>query len=98
MEHVKRRYIEGDFRGDFTRVLLQQGRVLLDADFNEQVAILLHSIETLATDLIGPHAGPVDNCGFEIISRQGGPPGNLPEDEKRRLRERLDSLARGDFL
>ncbi len=43
---------------------MQQGRVQLDADWNEQVSILLHYMQTLATDLIGPHGGPSD--GFKI--------------------------------
>jgi hypothetical protein len=50
----------------FTRVIMQQGRVQLDADWNEQVAILLRCLRTLAADLIGPQGGPADNCGFEI--------------------------------
>lgn len=65
--------MQGEFRGDFTRdsfnpakhfsrVLAQQGRVQLDADWNEQAAILLHYLQRLASDLIGPHAGN----GFEI--------------------------------
>lgn len=79
--------MKGDFtrdtfdpRNHFSRVLLQQGRAQLDADWNEQVAILLHYMQTLATDLIGPHGGPKDildaaamkttkvNCGFEIVA------------------------------
>ncbi len=65
--------MQGEFRGDvsrdsfrpdkgFLRVLMQQGRVLLDADWNEQTAILLHYIRTLATDLFGAHFG----SGFEV--------------------------------
>jgi len=50
----------------FLRVLLQQGRVQLDADFNEQVSILLHYMQTLATDIIGPHGGPAAEAGFGI--------------------------------
>lgn len=50
----------------FTRVLMQQGRVTLDADHNEQVAILLHYLWTLATDVIGPAAAPVDGGGFKL--------------------------------
>jgi len=51
----------------FSRVLMQQGRVQLDADFNEQAAILLHYVRTLAADLIGPYGGPEgDNHGFGI--------------------------------
>src|ERR1044071_4461661 len=51
----------------FSQVILQQGRVQLDADWNEQAAILLHSLRTLAADLIGPQGGPADNLGFAII-------------------------------
>jgi hypothetical protein len=54
-----------DKRHHYARVLMQQGRVLLDADWNEQTAILLHYLRTLAADLIGPHGGPGE--GFRII-------------------------------
>ena len=50
----------------YMRVLMQQGRVLLDADWNEQVSILLHHMQTMAEDLIGPHGGPQHRCGFEV--------------------------------
>jgi hypothetical protein len=50
----------------FERVLMQQGRVQLDADWNEQAAILLHYLRTLAADLIGPQGGPADNYGFGV--------------------------------
>ncbi|MDP9119979.1 MAG: DUF4815 domain-containing protein [Acidobacteriota bacterium] len=50
----------------YLRVLMQQGRVQLDADFNEQAAILLHYLQTLAADLIGPFGGPAAGAGFEI--------------------------------
>ncbi|MEM9007241.1 MAG: DUF6519 domain-containing protein [Cyanobacteria bacterium P01_F01_bin.86] len=74
--------MQGEFRGDFTRdthspqkqflrVLMQQGRVQLDADFNEQVSILLHYLQTLATDLIGPYGGPAVGGGFEIALSPG---------------------------
>lgn len=65
--------MKGDFSRDtfdpakqFSRVLMQQGRVLLDADWNEQTAILLHYLRTLTTDLVGPHWGPKGNAGFEV--------------------------------
>jgi hypothetical protein len=48
----------------FSRVLLQQGRVQIEADFNEQTGIVSHYLRTLATDLIGPHCGPGD--GFQV--------------------------------
>lgn len=56
----------------FSRVVMQQGRVQLDADWNEQTSILFHYLRTLATDLVGPHWGPEDNLGFEIISNEDG--------------------------
>ncbi|HEX6899518.1 MAG TPA: DUF6519 domain-containing protein [Thermoanaerobaculia bacterium] len=65
--------MKGDFsrvtfdpRKHFTRVLMQQGRVQLDADWNEQAAILLHYLRSLAADVIGPHGGPEENLGFAI--------------------------------
>jgi hypothetical protein len=50
----------------FSRVMMQQGRVTLDADYNEQTAILLHYLQTLAADLIGPYAGASGNTGFTL--------------------------------
>ena len=58
----------------FSRVLMQQGRVTLDSDFNEQAAILLHYLRTLVTDLIGPASGPIHQCGFEIFCGASGLP------------------------
>src|ERR1044072_1977822 len=68
-------------RGDFSRVTLhptknfiqvlkQQGRVDLEADWNEQSDILLHYIQTLARDLIGPHGGPAA-AGFALSFSPG---------------------------
>ncbi|KWX02075.1 hypothetical protein LI90_3114 [Carbonactinospora thermoautotrophica] len=56
------------FRPDkrYSAVLAQQGRVQLDADANEQVAIQLYRQRRFTVDLIGPHAGPVDEAGFRI--------------------------------
>ncbi|HVR98552.1 MAG TPA: DUF6519 domain-containing protein [Thermoanaerobaculia bacterium] len=62
--------MKGDFtrwtfdpKNQFTRVLMQQGRVQLDADWNEQTAILLHYLRSLAEDLIGPFGGPAKADG-----------------------------------
>jgi hypothetical protein len=62
--------LKGDFTRNtfnpdknFTRVLMQQGRVLLDSDWNEQCGIIQDFLRKLAVDLMGPHAGPVDNNG-----------------------------------
>jgi len=46
----------------FSRVVMQQGRVQLDADWNEQGAILLRYLRALAADLEGPSWGD----GFAI--------------------------------
>jgi hypothetical protein len=50
---------KGDFSRDsfdpdrhFTRVLLQQGRVLTDADFSEQAAIQQHFLRAFVVDLV----------------------------------------------
>lgn len=76
--------MKGDFSRDtfdpsrhFSRVLMQQGRVLLDADWNEQAAILLHYLRTLAEDLIGPHGGPSGEAGFKIETMTTGISPNL---------------------
>jgi hypothetical protein len=66
--------MQGDFTRDtfdpskqYSRVLMQQGRVQLDADWNEQTSILLHYMRALARDLFGAHAGPAEGAGFELI-------------------------------
>ncbi len=69
---------QGDFRGDFTRdtfdaakrfsrVFMQQGRVQLDADWNEQTSIVLHYLRSLAADLIGQHGGPGDSFKLDTV-------------------------------
>jgi len=74
--------MQGQYRGDFTRdtfnplkhfrrVLIQQGRVQLDADWNEQGAILLHYLQSLAADLIGQHGGQSDGAAFKIDAFSG---------------------------
>lgn len=72
--------MQGDFTRDtfdpvkhYTRVLMQQGRVQLDADWNEQVSILLRYLQALAEDLIGPFGGPADVllAGGVVIQKYG---------------------------
>src|SRR5262245_11080021 len=64
-------------KGDFSRVtfdpekhysgvLQQQGRVQLDADWNEQVAIQAYRDRTTQLDLVGPEAAPAKAAGFEV--------------------------------
>ncbi len=66
-------------KGDFSRqtfdprrhhsaVLMQQGRVQLDADWNEQDAIGRYRDEKEAVDTIGRCGGPLHAAGFEITS------------------------------
>ena len=50
----------------YNGVLMQQGRVQLDADWNEQLAIQLYRTETEALDVIGRCGVPQDNDGFRI--------------------------------
>src|SRR5207249_3577249 len=64
----------------FTRVLMQQGRVQLDADWNEQAAILLRYLQALAADLIGPQGGPAGNLGFGITTYPPSAPVPMPQD------------------
>lgn len=76
---------QGEFRGDFTRdtfyplrhftrVFMQQGRVSVDADWNEQVSMLLHYLRSMARDIGGEHWGPTDTsdgqerAGFRVSS------------------------------
>jgi hypothetical protein len=64
-------------KGDFSRssfdprkhyrgVRMQQGRVQLDADWNEQADILLHLIATQLQDLLGPGGTTLTKPGFAI--------------------------------
>src|ERR1700694_3731117 len=55
----------------YTAVWSQQGRIQLDADFNEQTAILLDWMRTLARDFIGPAGGHILWARF--AGRRGRP-------------------------
>ena len=58
----------------YSRVLVQQGRPLTDADLNEQAALLTREIRELARSIIGWHGSP--DCGF-LISKSGDDKGYL---------------------
>jgi hypothetical protein len=67
--------MKGDFskntfnaKKHFHDVLMQQGRVLLDTDWNEQAEITTHRVETGTEDIIGDAGAPLHNAGFEIIT------------------------------
>lgn len=105
--------MKGDFTRDtfdparhFRRVLMQQGRVQLDADWNEQTSILLHYLQTLAADILGPHRGPavvdgVDSMGFELIT-QGTPDAEKKlkamEPDERRLKALIEGIKNSDAV
>jgi hypothetical protein len=51
--------------------MMQQGRVQIDADWNEQTSILLGYMRALTRDLFGEGAGPQNDCGFRILDFKG---------------------------
>ena len=67
--------MKGDFsrqtfaaRKHYSGVLMQQGRVQLDADWNEQGSIDRYRAETEAVDVIGGCGAPLHAAGFEITT------------------------------
>lgn len=74
--------MKGDFSRDsfrrekhFHDVRMQQGRVLLDSDWNEQVAISAYRTETGTGDIVGQSGAPLkNNSGFELLPA-GSPAG-----------------------
>ena len=61
------RFIYDDQKG-YSLVLMQQGRVQLDSDWNEQALLHWFDLQHLAQDLIGEHGGPRNDFGFKIVS------------------------------
>jgi len=59
-------------KNHYSGVLQQQGRVTLDADHNEQIAIQHYRDETEAIDVIGQSGVPKKNDGFRIGIAAGG--------------------------
>lgn len=99
-------------KGDFTRckfdtrmhyrsVRMQQGRVLLDSDWNSQMEIESHLSKAGAIGAVGICGGSLQNAGFAIVSDKediekckDAPV--LSEDGS--LEEKIKSLPTGDFL
>lgn len=50
----------------YRKVNMQQGRVQVDADWNEQIDIQIHHDRTSLRDIIGETGAPHDNAGFKI--------------------------------
>jgi len=95
--------MNGDFSRDsfnpakhFTRVLMQQGRVQIDADWNEQISIFWQFWRSFVTDSVGPHAGPEKDCGFYIAALGDLQKLQVTSEERRRLQSILG--RQGDFL
>src|SRR5579872_3251766 len=68
-----RKQMKGDFSrftfdplNHYRSVYMQQGRVQLDADWNEQVDILHHYLESYLRDMLGAGAGQRETAGFAI--------------------------------
>ncbi|MBD5788251.1 PASTA domain-containing protein [Cellulosimicrobium terreum] len=62
----------------YRSVLMQQGRVLLDAEWNEQAEITAHHDQVRTHDVVGPAGGPEPSDGgvgpFAIVSAADGAP------------------------
>ncbi len=78
-------------KGDFTRLIfkkenhfhdvrMQQGRVQLDADWNEQLDITAHRVETETVDVLGRSGASKDHGGFHIVPKVD----DLTAEEKER--------------
>ncbi len=73
--------MKGTLRGDFSRlfdpgkryssVRLQQGRVLLDADWNAQADITGDRIATATADVVGEGGAPAGEAGFGLCADSG---------------------------
>ncbi|MFZ3493218.1 DUF6519 domain-containing protein [Streptomyces sp. 5.8] len=72
-----------DARARFRSVLLQQGRALLDADWNEQTKITAHHDETRALDTFGRSGAPAAGNAFRITDKDGNPPKGTPWEDLR---------------
>jgi hypothetical protein len=93
-------------KGDFSRqtfdpkkhysgVRMQQGRVQLDADWNEQGDLVNYRAETAAADVIGRCGGPVNNAAFHIVANADG---LTAEEKQREENQYAGTLKPGDFL
>lgn len=60
-----------DAKKHYTRVLMQQGRVQLDSDWNEQQSIHQHRTSTESKDVVGASGAPLRDAGFLISAADG---------------------------
>lgn len=87
-----------DPRKNFSRVLLQQGRVQVDADWNEQTAIVMRHLRLMMQDMFGPHAGPESDCGFVVITKGDHLPDGGSDEDRHRIKQLLSDCEPGDFV
>ncbi len=87
--------MQGDFsrltfdpRKRYRAVHMQQGRVQLDADWNEQVDIFNYALETQIRDLLGPCGAPRATAGFQVT---------LPSHTQGTQQQQADSQQTFDF-
>ena len=93
-------------KGDYTRdtfdrkkhyhdVRMQQGRVQLDADWNEQLDIAAHRVETETQDVVGRCGVPMHEGGFHVVAAAG----DLSAEELSQVsnQDPPDLQADGDF-
>jgi photosystem II stability/assembly factor-like uncharacterized protein len=52
----------------YSAVRLQQGRIVTDADWNEQADIGRYRAQRQALDIIGPCGGPLDAAGYGLLA------------------------------
>lgn len=97
-------------KGDFSRltfdpkkhysgVNMQQGRVQVDADWNEQRDIALHRDETEMADLVGRSGAPMHNAGFRVYGAGSSSQGSSAlEDAQNTAREVAPIAQPGELL
>lgn len=61
----------------YTSVRMQQGRVQVDADWNEQADIAAHQQRTLVQNLVGAAGVPAAGDGFAISAAEDSPQGGM---------------------
>lgn len=79
---------------NFSRVLKQQGRVELEADWNEQAAMTLRCMRLMMSDLVGPYGGPEMDCGFRVFVHNDVASPKLDSHTKQLLKD----CSAGDFV
>src|SRR5262245_61504977 len=84
-----------DHAKHYRAVQQQQGRVQLDADWNEQNDITSYRVETETIDVVGACGAPIHADGFRLVSNAA----SLTADEQARAgNKNPPAVAAGDLL